>query len=627
MAVEKPKRFTDLQELSSLPNSFVNLMGVVVDFLPPNPSGGTDWQCTFCIEDEYCSQKFKIKWFSAGPPGFPSIRNIGDVVMCERIKVSKYHGTVGGLANRHTRSSCVVLPVNLIPASIPSLDSELRILKKNACQRLGSPKEPSEADIRYAIFLCNSHKSSLPAQKPNTQSNQKPHIQSNQKPRGFRDKFSTIDHIKIHNFYDLVCEVVKIWDAGDRVELSVTDYTENELLYDKTQGQDEDYLEREGDPYDYVPRHSTDRANENGPDGKRIIQVATWEATAVEAKDKFQVGDYIFLQNVRIKQNSSGKIEGIIYGDRNYPEKVMAWGLDKQDGRVKDLLRRKRAYWSEVQQKPELFQKDEGCKKRKVREEEKPKSESKKRKQKKEAVNVRGDVNLGRISKEFRLNQHVRTNRPDTRYLRVPDIKKSRLTTTPDGHNEYIMPFENIVCRANVRVVDFFPPDLEDFAVFHQESEYDVLSDHSSDDDYDDEPGSTQGRWEWRFCLLVEDAEASATTAKGEAVEWLKLFVSGMDAEGLLNLTATDLRKDTKTLSKLREQLFILWGDLEERKQIRRKALEERDNVNDKGTLKLEPAPKAFPCCIQEYGIRSKENKDALGQWKKCFRITGTAIK
>ena len=107
------------------------------------------------------------------------------------------------------------------------------------------------------------------------------------------------------------------------------------------------------------------------------------------------------------------------------------------------------------------------------------------------------------------------------------------------------MPFQNIKSRALVRVIDYFPPELADFAVpCHRSSEFDILSEPSvSEEDSED---TADGRatnneieedrqWEWRFGLIVEDAIGR----KSEEKATMEVYVAGQDAECLLKLDAT----------------------------------------------------------------------------------------
>ncbi len=68
---------------------------------------------------------------------------------------------------------------------------------------------------------------------------------------------------------------------------------------------------------------------------------------------------------------------------------------------------------------------------------------------------------------------------------------------------------------------------------------------------------------------------------------------------------ARSLRKDPQALARLREKLFVLWGDLEELKA---------SGSNDM------PSNTAFECCIKEYGVKVDE------EYIRVHRLFGTTI-
>lgn len=127
-------------------------------------------------------------------------------------------------------------------------------------------------------------------------------------------------------------------------------------------------------------------------------------------------------------------------------------------------------------------------------------------------------------------------------YRSISDIlhNESHNNTTPDGV-EYRLPFQNVRYRSRLRVVDFFPHSLEDFSVPYNK-EYDYLSDVETDDEEgelgDDPSGSL--KWEWRFCLLVEDGIPNTQHAKDQPKERIELLVSKSDAVFLLKMDALE---------------------------------------------------------------------------------------
>lgn len=124
-------------------------------------------------------------------------------------------------------------------------------------------------------------------------------------------------------------------------------------------------------------------------------------------------------------------------------------------------------------------------------------------------------------------------------------ISLDKHTNTPPNGAPYTLPFQNINSRATVRVIDFFPPNLADFAVARpRASEYAILSEdecsESASDqqsnDLDDRSEAEDTQWEWRFGLVLEDALGSRHQEKAT----VEVYVTGQDAEGLLKLEAEE---------------------------------------------------------------------------------------
>lgn len=112
------------------------------------------------------------------------------------------------------------------------------------------------------------------------------------------------------------------------------------------------------------------------------------------------------------------------------------------------------------------------------------------------------------------------------------------------GSIEYRLPFQNVQYRTTVRVVDFFPPDISDFAAPYNPD----YENSSSDEDENNVSSPRRVRWEWRFCLLVEDAK----TAPGQPRNRIKLFVSGAEAVFLLKLDAVEYDRLKKIFRRYR---------------------------------------------------------------------------
>jgi len=111
------------------------------------------------------------------------------------------------------------------------------------------------------------------------------------------------------------------------------------------------------------------------------------------------------------------------------------------------------------------------------------------------------------------------------------------------------MPFVNCKHRSLVRIVDFFPHDIKQFAKRS--------------------PISAK-RWFWDFWLVVRDTTYDTSNVDDdEQAHELNLKVSGSDATAFLGLIAQDLtsKANAKLANNLKEKLFLLWGELAEKKE------------------------------------------------------------
>lgn len=160
------------------------------------------------------------------------------------------------------------------------------------------------------------------------------------------------------------------------------------------------------------------------------------------------------------------------------------------------------------------------------------------------------------------------------------------------------LPFVNQRVRARVRVVDFTPDKIQDFARSKDDETYNEWNPYS-----DTTSLSDTNQWEWAFYILVEDAKPST----GEESMQLPLQIFGEEAINLLGIAPVDLRKNKNILNLLKEKLFTLWGDLEE--------------VKSAGQLESGTSNKPFECCITEFGV--KEGDD----WVRTHAIYDTRIK
>ncbi len=137
------------------------------------------------------------------------------------------------------------------------------------------------------------------------------------------------------------------------------------------------------------------------------------------------------------------------------------------------------------------------------------------------------------------LTPTVRCTFPDQPITSIKDIIKPQILLQEVKTEKNASPFTLCKYKAHVRVVDYFPHRIEDFAVGRKPSEMDMLSDYSGGEDTDLEEdlrtfrsgkGFSKKVWQWRFALQVEDASSKESKAR------LWLMVDNHAAQFLLSL-------------------------------------------------------------------------------------------
>jgi protection of telomeres protein 1 len=627
-------------------------MGVVADFLPPSKSSGTDHMITFTLTDPSWStgEGLKCRFFGRTEEKIPPISSIGDVVVLRSFRLKRFKGDL--LAISHLKSSWLVFHQQGIPANDTEIKGDLQVSKMS-----DQVPSPGKEMVDYALQICNFLDRSTfgkPTSSTALQASNVLSLVGDQVPPP-PTKYQMIQDLvpprngRIVKFADLLGEVRKIYKNDWRVELTITDYTSHEALYDYAHASDGEQG-RDGDPHGYIAGHS----GWAGPWGKMSLVVTVWDSHANFAREHVGFGNLVFLRNVQIGFDREGsKMEGKLRGDRYHPEKI---GISickpqqaQDDDRIKSLMKRKRDYEvtlklhgikglensqrlkEEVLQQPAKKQELTAAEKKKQKKKER---EKEKKAKKKEAQRANPTASK---STSNTLNPNIRTNKvPNT----VTPLKISEILDptslhashpTPAG-NPFTLPFKNNLYHLKpIRVIDFHPPHIADFAAPHKQSDYEYLSDYSSADSDSDvdmlsDLHGADVTWEWRFQLLVEDASIvnSTLSAKQDRDRYnrgrMKLLIAGPDADFLLrNVPATNLREDAQRLGMLKEKLFLLWGDLQERKE---EGAEREGKGEEEATWgEMKPSGRPFECLVKEYGVQAKG-----GEWERVFAMFGTSI-
>lgn len=488
-------------------------------------------------------------------------------------------------------------------------------------------------------------------------------------------KFSLLQDVKIKKFADLIVQVVqKPYDLGDRMTFWVSDYTENDGFFDKT-SDDSDWIDgkpiRDGDPYGYTGKWSNHtnsmQADEKwlGPYGKRSIQITCWEPHSNFIRNNVRAGDWVHLRNVHIGYGkNANNIEGKLHTDQEHRSRLYVNVLDSReeretlDPRLLDAIRRKRDYGRDHKQtlKRGTKRKSEGSaqsknakSRRKILREQRAKmlQEQEAEQKSKQDSEQNSKHNSKQDSKQEAVhgfNDLIKCENADKKIVPFSSILESVQYDTT-----FELPFTCAKYRTHARVVDFHPARLEDFAASRRVNEYNMLSDNS-DGDSDSNSSSASGNdgrriWEWRFALKLEEAPPSSSKGRKPASAWV--LVDNAEAQLLTDLDANDLRSEDNAglLERLRQQMFILWGDLEERKAAveARKGKngwnkvpplsDEEDDVDETehGPGMIKASNKPFACCIRQYGVKeeAEEEEGNAGErtkWQRVFGLFGTKI-
>ncbi|KIX08329.1 uncharacterized protein Z518_02985 [Rhinocladiella mackenziei CBS 650.93] len=643
-----PRNFIDLANaIAKKPEEPYNVIGVCVDYLDATKSRGTDYTIKFVLHDPVwsCGQGMSFRFFARQIDKLPAIRNQGDIVILRNVKTHSNNGEDFGMS--HSTSTWVVLPFNELDnlSSPEHLKSKARWFGKGDSTRYPQAVLPNEDELKYARWIARQEDPNrwdklagatrlqiestmrLGGGEPPPRATRFRLIKDLERPASHRGKY----------WVELLGEVRKIYSSDMNTEIYVTDYTHNDELYDYQYNDNDNG--RDGDEFGYTKDVGTKWP---GPWGKMTMTVTLWDAHFIFAKRHVKEGSFVYLRNVEIKMARDGsKLEGHCRGDRNGPSRVNValrfYRKDDNDEQMKALVMRKRDYESKARAENVRFTKiAQDMNKRRAEEpteledmhknkKARARNRKKERRAKAEAEQSRENGAAAEDKSLMKSNVNIRCNRIEVPCKPIVDILDSEILdrNTSKG-NPFRLPFQNCRYKGHVRVVDFFPDNIADFAVPRRISEYDALSDDDDDDDDDSDidlmrDNGEDVKWEWRFFLLVEDARPQAVR-DGRPTQ-MELLVADTDGDFLLNMEACNLRDEgnAQKLATVKEKLFHLWGDLQERK-------EESCTAE---SLSVKPNARPFECLIKEYGVpvRSShaQSSDSV-MYERHFRLFGTTI-
>ncbi|GKT50285.1 protection of telomeres protein 1 [Colletotrichum spaethianum] len=645
--MDLPGGFTSIANLLDekiTAGSFVDIIGIVVDFQKPIPTKGTgtsqdpvvdgaairNYKATIRLFDFSGMEEYKDIEFNLFRPEneMPDVGS-GDIVAIYRAK----------------------------PASRP-----LMLSKQDASRK------PALKDEKYMSWLFhNVDKSFIPdVEQFNIQATRSLNV---------KNKLCELKDAKDGTFHDIIAQVVQEpHDYGDKIRLYVSDYTENSGFFNYMRTGQPGDNSRDGDPYGYTSGKASTSSNWNGPLGKKSLQVTCWEPHATVIRKRVKNGSWVHLLNVQFKFGSNCQnLEGYLRQDQNaFHNKIYVDVLDPSEQSdyihpsLKNAIRRKRDCEKEEKAQRKGLQSTQATSKKRSKadqpEDKRPNAKQRRAMQRAQAAEK---AKQGEAPIEVHLNSQVVAEHPEQAIVPVSVIlEPTKYETTYQGAPLLLdLPFNCAKYRTNVRVIDFYPNRLQDFArPRRKQTEYDVLSDYSGEESesesktkgctLDSHMSSSDQVWEWHFALRLQDATAVANDPKSRKENSFWVVVRNMDAQLLTNLDACDLRVSPDELAQLREKMFILWGDLEEKKtkELANKSKKQKGTVGKKmandrpldssdnegpGAPSKETeaiSNRPFACCIYQYGIRVKEsnpdkaNAGESKRWKRMFGLFGTKI-
>ncbi|KAI0531927.1 hypothetical protein GGR58DRAFT_491939 [Xylaria digitata] len=653
---ELPSGYTRIDNIlaGTVPvGKLVNVMGLVKDYQVPMRTNGSDFKCTITIYDksiEYDHEVGLAVSIFRKTDEMPR-PTAGDVLVINSAKVQSYRENTSLIANKST--SFHIYSASDIPRPPQSA--------KDALRPPYATRQLSEKEHEYVSCLYHfTNKDSIPDVATfQRQVDQSGHM---------KDKFCKLDNIADGKFCDVIVNVVKApFEEADKTTLWVSDYTQNDSFHKRTWDGAKQLGGRHEDSDGFLDTDIDTASKWTGPFGQRSMQVTCFEPHASYVKSEIQLDQWIRIRNLRIKFGNNGlNLEGVLHEDRDFSRRqidVLKLDGNDCDARLKEAIRRKLEYEKLKKKQLKSFEENESVKnsgtKRKADDSEEPKPNSRtRRNQKREAIRKEIKGEDERAEERLGLNKLIKCESKGQPVTPVPSIVNPVLwETTVEGEKVTLtLPFACAKYRANVRVVDFHPHKLEGFATWRKSTESDVLSGCSSDSDSGSDgdhgpPARYSGRkiWEWRFALQLEDADPKLKG--GDNRFWA--VVDNIEAQQLTGSDACDLREDPDALHVLREQLFKLWGNLEEMKlqeqrlQItnqRRVAAkqpppssdnehsQETGGAANKNQNEIKLSNKPFSCCIRQYGVRVQEpdpHKADAGEghrWVRVFGLFGTKI-
>jgi protection-of-telomeres protein 1 len=189
--------------------------------------------------------------------------------------------------------------------------------------------------------------------------------------KNIRQKYSLLKDIQDKKFYNLIGEVIRVFDNSGKISMYLSDYTENQHFYFQAYPLSENIgmltrLSRDGDDYGYIkPKFNASNETKEwpGPYGKQAIQLSIYDQHALFVRERVKVGQWVKLRNVHVKFGSNGAhLEGFLRQDLGaHQDKIQVEVLtqaenpEMNDPNWKEAVRRKKQYWDKYKKQVKLL--------------------------------------------------------------------------------------------------------------------------------------------------------------------------------------------------------------------------------------------------------------------------------
>ncbi|KAG9102972.1 hypothetical protein FRC06_000621 [Ceratobasidium sp. 370] len=281
--------FIPLADVPDKLGTKVSVIGIVRGISIPQLTRNGDWSCVLELLDPGVTEEsaFVINLFLPPPLKncMPSV-TAGDIIMFLKIAKAHFH-------------------------SVHRTFSEL-----DHCPFF----TPGPEELQYASQLAEwwTALQELARTKPNGV----PTLMT--EPRGRR--LITLSEAKVDVFFNCIVEILFKVPPGDQAaEIFVTDYTVHPQFYPRQLREDS----------------KTTKQDQVKVYGRRVLKVMLWGPTQLEHARELDVPGYYYIDNLRVKFDSKGNLEGTLQDDRRKIDK-----LRKDDPMLEDLLKRKNEYFS-----------------------------------------------------------------------------------------------------------------------------------------------------------------------------------------------------------------------------------------------------------------------------------------